>query len=269
LTSSLEELKSKILELLKKDEEFRYAVAGLIGLDRILDELKKLREDFNKLYEKSLEHDKRFEEINRRFEAIEGKLLEHDKRFEAIEKKLLEHDKRFESIEKKLLEHDKRLEAIERKLLEHDKRFEAIEKKLLEHDKKFEELSRRLDRVERRLNRVELELGALNEAFFSRSLWEDLREEIKASGEKVVMRKRNARIDDEDIDLLIVTDKKVYVVEVKIKPKHGDVGRLLAKADLVRKHYRDKKVVTILTGTMIDSEVEEYAREKGVRVYSY
>lgn len=49
------ELKSRILKLLKEDEEFRYAVAGLIGLeedlkrlDRHEAELVKLREDMNK-----------------------------------------------------------------------------------------------------------------------------------------------------------------------------------------------------------------------------
>jgi len=36
-------LKKKILKLLKEDEEFRYAVAGLLGLDTILSELRKLR----------------------------------------------------------------------------------------------------------------------------------------------------------------------------------------------------------------------------------
>jgi hypothetical protein len=100
-------------------------------------------------------------------------------------------------------------------------------------------------------------------------LWEDLREEIKASGEKIILRKRNARIDDEDIGLLIVTGKKVYVVEAKIKPKHEDIGRLLAKADVVRKHYRGKEIITILTGSMIGSEIEEYAKMKGVKIYRY
>ncbi|MEN2975428.1 MAG: DUF3782 domain-containing protein [Candidatus Caldarchaeales archaeon] len=51
----LEELKSKILRLLREDEEFRYSVAGLIGLEEILKrldrneaELVKLREDMNR-----------------------------------------------------------------------------------------------------------------------------------------------------------------------------------------------------------------------------
>jgi len=52
----LEELKSRMLKLLREDEEFRYAVAGLIGLDEILKrldrheaELVKLRQDMVEL----------------------------------------------------------------------------------------------------------------------------------------------------------------------------------------------------------------------------
>jgi len=55
---SARELKSRILKLLKEDEEFRYAVAGLLGLEEILKrldrheaELVRLREDMNRGFE--------------------------------------------------------------------------------------------------------------------------------------------------------------------------------------------------------------------------
>jgi len=184
-----EELKSKIISLLERDKEFRYAVAGLIGLREILEklvghgeELKKLREDMNRLRE----------------DMVEG---------------------------------------------------------FRRHDKMFMELSRRL-------SSVELELGALNESFYCKTLWDDLKDELKGKKERIVLKRRNARVNGEDIDLLIITDKKVYVVEAKVKPKHEDVGRLLAKVDVVKKHYKDKEVIAILTGTLIGREVEEYAKEK-------
>jgi hypothetical protein len=55
---SARELKSRILKLLKEDEEFRYTVAGLLGLEEILKrldrheaELVRLREDMNRGFE--------------------------------------------------------------------------------------------------------------------------------------------------------------------------------------------------------------------------
>ena len=88
-------LRKSILELLKSNEEFRLAVAGLLGLDTIISELKKLREDFQTFVK--LE-ERRWEENNRRWEENNKRWEEAYKRFEAIEKKLLEHDKRFEAI---------------------------------------------------------------------------------------------------------------------------------------------------------------------------
>ena len=72
-------LKSRMLRLLKEDEEFRYAVAGLLGLEEILkrldrneQELVRLREDMAKMFEK---HEERFarieEEIRRIWQEIE------------------------------------------------------------------------------------------------------------------------------------------------------------------------------------------------------
>ena len=73
-----ERLKSRILRLLKEDEEFRYAVAGLIGMEEILrrldrneQEIARLREDMIKGFER---HDREIErlreDMNRGFELV-------------------------------------------------------------------------------------------------------------------------------------------------------------------------------------------------------
>jgi hypothetical protein len=78
-----ERLKSRILRMLKEDEEFRYAVAGLLGLEEILkrwdrhedevrriwQEIEKLREDMNKLREDMM---KGFELMDRRISRLEN-----------------------------------------------------------------------------------------------------------------------------------------------------------------------------------------------------
>ncbi len=41
-------LREEFLRLLEEDGEFRMAVAGYLGLREVLEELRRLREDFNK-----------------------------------------------------------------------------------------------------------------------------------------------------------------------------------------------------------------------------
>ncbi len=100
-------------------------------------------------------------------------------------------------------------------------------------------------------------------------IWEEIRGEAEHRGEKIIRRLWNARIDNRDVDLLIVTDKNVYVVEVKVKPKISDVRELVAKARLVKNMYKDQKVIPILAGALINTGVEKYALKPGVEVKRY
>jgi len=276
---SLAEFKKKILHLLREDEEFRMAVAGLIGLDAILSELRKLREDFNKfveLQEKRWEEEvkkweeqaKRWEESNKKWEEQAKRWEENNKRWEENNKRWEENNRRWEEEAKRWEENNKRweeaykrFEAIERKLLEHDKRFEAIEKTLLNHTLVLEDLVKRV-------SRLELEVGALSEITLTRYVWDDLRGEFKLRGEEVVERVRNARVNGYEVDLLVETNKNIYIVEVKIKPTRKHVDSLLRKSKATMERY-GKPVVPILAGTMIGNDVEEYAESKDVKVYKY
>ena len=99
-------LKAELLRLLKEDEEFRFAVAGLLGLDTILSELKKLREDFNTFVK---EQEKRWEENNKRWE-------EAYKRFEAIELELKKLREDFNKMAERVESLGRRMDSFERKL---------------------------------------------------------------------------------------------------------------------------------------------------------
>ena len=64
------DLRSRMLKLLEEDEEFRYAVAGLIGLGEVLKGLKDLMS-------RSEEHDRKFNEVIMRLD-------EHDRKFNEV-----------------------------------------------------------------------------------------------------------------------------------------------------------------------------------------
>ncbi|AFA38117.1 paREP7 [Pyrobaculum oguniense TE7] len=201
----------RFLKALEEDAEFRYAVAGLLGLGEVLNELRRLREDFNKYVEKS-------------------------------EKRWRQNEKRWKENEKKWKEW-----------------YKAWKEFLEDYKKRWEDANRRFSRIEETL-------GAVAESQYTRYVWEDLREEIKARGELVIRRVRSAKVENIDVDLLVETDRRVYVVEVR--PRVEDVGALLAKAEVVRGAL-SKEVVPVLTGTWIGDDVEKYARGKGVLIYSY
>jgi DNA anti-recombination protein RmuC len=87
---------------------------------RVEEELKHQRELIKTIL---VEMDKRFDAVDRRFEAMQEQM---DKRFDAV-------DKRFEAMQEQM---DKRFDAV-------DKRFEAMQEQM---DKRFEALTRRIDR---------------------------------------------------------------------------------------------------------------------------
>ncbi|MEM0017891.1 MAG: hypothetical protein QXJ48_05940 [Candidatus Korarchaeum sp.] len=94
------DIKQEILRMLKEDEEFRYAVAGLLGLGEILEELRKLREDlsnFMRLESQRWEENwKRWEENSRRWEENAKRWEENWKRWEENSRRWEENAKRWE-----------------------------------------------------------------------------------------------------------------------------------------------------------------------------
>ncbi|MEM2542586.1 MAG: hypothetical protein QXR35_03890 [Candidatus Korarchaeum sp.] len=73
------DIKQEILRMLKEDEEFRYAVAGLLGLGEILEELRKLREDLSNFMRLESQ---RWEENSRRWEENAKRWEENWRRWE-------------------------------------------------------------------------------------------------------------------------------------------------------------------------------------------
>ena len=88
MVASLSELKRRILKLLSEDEEFRYAIIGLIGLKEILkrldqhsEELAKLREDMIKGFER---HDKELAKLREDFNMMLSEIRSINARLNSI-----------------------------------------------------------------------------------------------------------------------------------------------------------------------------------------
>jgi len=183
----LAQLKAAFLKLLREDEEFRYAVAGLIGMEEILkrldrheellvelfkklekheeelvkiwEELARLREDMNKGFQR---HDQLFAEVFKRFERYDQLFAEVFKRLDRHEEELVrlreDMNKRFEHYDQLFAEVFKRLDRHEEELV---RLREDMNKRFEHYDQLFAEVFKRLDRHEERIGRVEEELARL------------------------------------------------------------------------------------------------------------
>ena len=79
------EEKRRFLKALEEDQEFRYAVAGLLGLGEVLKRLEELRQDFNNYVKRSK---RRWRQNERRWRQNEKRWELAYKRFDDIERML-------------------------------------------------------------------------------------------------------------------------------------------------------------------------------------
>jgi len=231
------ELKRKFLEFLKSDEEFRLAVAGLIGLDTIISELKKLREDFLtfvNIQEKRWEENiKRWEENNRRWE-------ETYKRFESLENEL-----------KKLREETNKLRE--------------------DFNKLYESVMRRMDSFERRLQALGARWGIESEEAF-RNAMKGVIEELLgvAKVEKWVYFDEKGEVlgypSRIEVDITI-KDNIHILIEIKSSASDADISKLWRMGKLYEKVTGVKPKLIMVT-SFIDENGIETAKILGVEVHT-
>jgi len=258
-------LKKKILKLLKEDEEFRYAVAGLLGLDTILSELRKLREDFSKYVE--LE-EKRWEENSKRWEENNKRWEENLKRWEENARRWEENNRRWEENNKRWEENARRWEENNKRWEEAYKRFEIIEKELKalreDFNKAYLEFSRKLDALGARW-------GVIAEGAF--------REGMKGVVEKIlgVARVEKWEFRDEAgevygypsiVEVDVVVRNGIHtLVEVKSSISRGDVlefwkiGRLYERVTGIKPRL-------VMISPYVDEKALESATNLGVEIYT-
>ena len=222
------ELKSEILRLLKEDEEFRYAVAGLIGLGEILKRLDK--------------HDEKFNEIIAR-------LSEHDRKFTEIMARLSEHDKKFNEIMTRLSEHDRKFTEIMTRLSEHNEKFNAIMAEI-------RDIRRELREIRTYMERTSLTL--------EEEAWEVLSSKLR----KISIDVKLSRLilPDLEINIYGVKDDLCVVGEASIRTGIGIIESIDKKIEELKKRYpeylRKRIIKTIYTMRATEDAVEEAKKRR-------
>ena len=238
----MESVKRKFLELLEKDVEFRYSVAGYLGLSEILKKLDRSIEEQTKIW---TEISKIWEEIRKLREDMVAGFKRHDEEIAKLREDMATgfrvFDNRMGSLEGKMGSLERRMDSLEG-------RMGSLESAMMSG---FGELSRFA--------------GLTFEEFVRRFLTERLRRsgEIPEDAEL-----RRGLVDDEEVNLflenpLIVGEVTGYAESV------DDMLKLLRKAELAKAKYsrEPRKILVILTAKRDAArEVRRIAEEKGVEL---
>jgi uncharacterized protein YoxC len=269
------------LELLEKDEEFRLAVAGYLGLSETLKRLYSVEEDIKELLEevKGLRED-------------QGKLWEEVKSLREGQQKMWESTNRLWENQSKMWEEIRALREGQNKLWESVNRLLEEVKGLREGQNKLWEEVRALREDQHKLWE---EVKSLRED--QRELWEEVREmrkdvrDVKATMERITLsleeeargfiayRLKQALGVEVELDRLFIDASEINVYgavgdlcvvgEATVRLGRGLVEELLKRVELLRVKRPDLLRRRLLKAIYTDVAVPEalqLAKEKGVWV---
>jgi len=277
------ELKARLLKLLEEDAEFRYAVAGLIGLGEILkrldrheEELVRIREEQKRVWE---EIAKLWNEVARLREDLNRAIQVFEKRFETIDKRFEEVDRRFEIIVNRLDRHEEEIRRLREDMVKGFERHDMELAKLREDfnraiqlfDKRFEEVDRRFDRVERRLSALGARWGVESEESFREGLRGVLEKELGFKVERWKVFDDKGMVfgypSEVEVDVTIVNEK-VILIEVSSHVRASDVYQFKRKAELYKEKTGREPDRLIIITPYADGKAFETAVKLGVEIYT-
>ena len=262
-------LKEELLKLLEEDREFRYAVAGLIGLrevlerlDRLWSEVKSLREDQHRLWR-----------------GQEGILREIQKIWSEV-KALREDQRRLWEEVKALREGQERTWGEIRKLWEEVRGLREDQRRLWEGQQRLWEEVRELRRGQERLwryvkagfNELRRALGVAFEDY-ARSFVEFMLGEAgypEARVERRIFVKRGEPVEVNIFceDPLVVGEATTFIKSAE--EARREVEKLVERVELVQEELGRKPILTVLAVARAPPEaakaLERIAAEHGIRI---
>jgi len=248
------EFKSRILKLLREDEEFRYAVAGLIGLEEILKRLDR--------------HEGVLEEILRRLnrhEEVIGELLKRLDRHEEVMEKML----------KRLDRHEELIGEMLRRLNRHEELIGEMLKRLDRHEEELvklrEDMNKGFELVNRHISALGARWGLMAEEAFREGLRGILEKELGLKVEKWKTYDEKGEVfgypSEVEVDIAI-KDERLILIEISSHVKASDIYQFKRKVELyIEKTGRKPERLIIVTPYAEDKAVEA-SKKLGVEIYT-
>jgi hypothetical protein len=231
-----QELKKKIIDLLIKDEEFRYAILGILEISDVTKRLDFLIENNKKIWE----------EI-RSLNESQNKLWESQIKLWESQNKLWEEVKALREGQNKLWE----------VVLEHSHKIDILSTEIYKLKLILEEM-----RGERGIPFERLILSLYSDALKKFGIFYEKVEKKKFIDKRGIIREVGREVD---VDIYIHNDKR-FLIEVKAySDDEDDVWKTLKRAQLLKEDY-NLDVQPVIVAISIEKSVLNLAKEKNVIV---
>ncbi len=271
-----EKLKREFIELLEQDKEFRYTVAGYLGLSEILKRLDRLEEGQNKLWENQ---NRLWEEIKKLREG-QDRLWENQNKLWENQNRLWEEVRSLREGQNKLWEEVKALREGQNKLWEEVRSLREGQNRLWEEVRALRESQNKLTREQERTRRYMIAgfrdlsktLGVTFEEHASSFLEVML---IEMGYPHARVDKKHLICNGEIIEIDMFCEEPLVVGEVTIRLRSSEearreVEKLIRHVRAVKEKYKREPFLTILSVARITPEaaetLETLAEKHGIRL---
>jgi len=244
----LAQLKAAVLKLLKEDEEFRYAVAGLIGLEEILKRLDRHEEELVKIWE----------ELARLREDMNKGFQRNDQLFAEVFKRLDRHEEELVRLR----------EDMNKRFTQHEERIGRVEEELA---KLREDINRGFDRLQRRLDALGARWGMMSEAAFREGLRGVVEEELGLKVERWTAYDEEGRVFGYEAVVEVdvaVRDGKVILIEITSHARASDVILFKRKAELYAEKEGKRPDRLIIITPYAEEDAKRIAERLGIEIYT-
>jgi len=292
------ELKERILKLLREDLEFRYAVAGLVGLEEVLRRLDESTKAIRSLQEQVAENTRAIRSLQEQVRSLQEEVslfreqaLENAKALRALQEQVAEYSKAIRSLQEQVAEHTRAIRSLQEQVAEHSKAIRSLQEQVAENTRAIRSLQEQVAEHGKILERHSEAIRSLQEEMrdFGRILsaigarWGVLAEEAFRRGMVGIVEKHfGGRVQkwscyDEEGEVyghpsvveadLLVTDREHVLVEIKSSASKADVYELWYIGRLYEKKTGIKPRLVVVS-PFVDERAKEAARRLGVEIYA-
>ncbi len=176
--------KEEFLRALREDEEFRYAVLGLLGIEKVLQlieentrairelqgQVKTLQEQVVSLQAQMAGLQQQVNEDTRAIRELQVQVNEHTKAIKALQEQMValqqqvnEHTMAIKELQQQVNEHTKAIRELQQQVNEHTRAIKELQQQVSEHTKAIKELQEQVSEHTKAIKELQQQVKVLQE----------------------------------------------------------------------------------------------------------